>query len=176
VRAWYDDLRERSGLERLPPEPEEEEDLVRSDFAIEEGGKAEALSRMLALLEGAEEEARAELPPALASFEAARLRDVLSREEWIGAWIDDGEGGAIAGAAARIEGDAGQSFIRLFFLHVVPDFRRSGIGEALVEQLSGGAGASRLMVIDAPFLPPGLAAPLAARGFLPWGLRLRRRL
>lgn len=178
VAVWYEELREQAGLERLPPEPDEEDDLVRSDFDIVCGGRGEGLERLLGLLDDAEEEALAEMPGVLASYEAERLREVLNDEDWIGAWIDDGEDGAIAGGAAFVEEHRGQAFVRVFFLQVLPAFRRSGLGMAILERLGAApAGeAAPLLVIDAPLLPPDLAEPLAARGFSSWGLHLKRRL
>lgn len=179
IRTWYDELRERAGLERLPPEPEEEPDLVLTDFDIKEAGPAGGTEALLSLLAAAEDEALASpMPALLVACEAERLREILAEEDWVGAWIDDGEGGAIAGAVALLDGLAGQAFLRVIFLHVLPDFRRSGMGIALLERLSGllRGSASQLLVLDAPLLPPELATPLAARGFSPWGLRLLRRV
>lgn len=173
IRAWYDDLREGQGLERLGPEPEDSGDLVESDLGIALGEGRGERGAFIRLAEGLEVELLECLPEALVAAEGETLVSRLEEEGWIGAWIADGEGGVIAGAAASLESGGGRSFARLFFLGVLPDFRRTGMGKALVHALveeleRRGMG---FVVLDLPFVPAEFGTALENAGLKPYGVR-----
>lgn len=173
IREWYDELRESQGLSRLGPEPEDSGDLVESDLGIEVGPAEGRLEAFLGLAEAVEGELLESLPPALAASELSALRSRLNEGKWLGAWVEDGEGGLVAGAAASLEQAGGSGLGRLFFLAVLPDFRRTGMGKALVEALSErlsreGLG---LLVLDLPFVVPEFGAALESAGLRSYGVR-----
>jgi len=177
IREWYDELREAQGLERLGPEPEDMGDLVVSDLGIRIGSAQEFLSAFLPLLEEAESEALEYLPAVLAEYGAALIKSSLERSEWIGALIEDEEGGTLGAAAAFREDSGGQGFGRVFFIFVRREFRREGIARALLERLSVSIAAEgrSIVAIDSPLLPPSFGEALAASGFSAWGSRAYRR-
>lgn len=173
IRSWYDDIREAKGLERLGSEPEENEDLIAGELGIRLGPASEARAFIFDLCQGAMDEALEQLPEVLAEYEGALLEESLEGEDWIGAWIDDGEGGAIAGAAARRIHGEGRSLGCIFFVYVNPDFRRSGFGRTLVSALVAsfrGEG-TELILVDSAFLPREFSAVLEASGLIPYGTR-----
>lgn len=174
IRSWYDELRESQGLSRLGAEPEDTEDLVASDFGIELGQGPKLLRLVLDLVGAAEEEARDVLPVVVAASEAESLRTRLSESsDWICAYIPDGEGGAIAAAAALRERAGGRAYGRAVFLHVLPDFRRAGMGKALLAALLKlfAAEGHQLLVLDSAFLPQGFTDRLPSLGLSSFGCR-----
>ena len=173
IRAWYDDLREAKGLERLGSEPEENEELIEGELGIRLGPASEARPFIFELCQAATDEALELLPEVLAEYEGARLEEALEGEDWIGAWIDDGEGGAIAGAAARRIHGEGRSLGSIFFVYVNPDFRRSGFGRSLVSSLvsSFRAEGMDLILLESAFLPRDFSDSLEASGLNPYGTR-----
>ncbi len=174
IAAWYDDLREARGLERLGPEPEDTDELVLSDLDISIVGFGEARASVLGLVAEAEEESLETLPASLAAFEIARLRAELdSSPDALCALAADGEGGAL-GAAVGIRGSAGdRSFGRIVFLMVAKDFRRMGLGKALLGALSKAFvdEGIPLVALDSALLPPEFDRSLEASGFRAYGIR-----
>lgn len=173
IRAWYNGLREIRGLERLGPEPEDTTDLVESDLGIRLGDRVAAGDRVLALVADAEAEALELLPEALAAREAELLTAALAAGDAVFAWADDGEGGAVAGAAALRERAAGRSFARVVFIYVEPTFRRAGLGRALLAALAKNfrAEGTDLLVFDSAFAPADFGRALESTGFRPFGVR-----
>ena len=173
IAAWHDEQRELRGLARLGAEPEDTGDLVESDLGISLGGKDDLIRLALPLLAEAELEALERLPEAVAAREAELLRARLATGEWIGAWADNGEGGAIAVAAAERERSAGRAFGRLSFIFVQKPFRRAGLGSALVGALAEAfrAEGTGVLVLDAPLAPADFGRALESTGFKPYGLR-----
>lgn len=173
IRTWYDDLREIRGLERLGSEPEDLEDLIKDDLGIRLGGAEEARTYLLDLAACAQDEAGDILPEPLAIREGEIVAAFLAGNDWRGAWIEDGENGAIGGIAARREGPGMRSFGRIFFVYVMPEFRRSGMGRALVSALgqSYRAEGMDLLVLDSAYLPTEFASGLGASGLTAYGAR-----
>lgn len=173
IRTWYDDLREVRGLERLGPEPDELEDLIQDDFGIELGGPEEGRAFLSDLAALARDEAGEVLPGILAEREAEIVGAFLSGTDWRGAWIEDGENGAIAAAAARLEGSVARSFGRVFFVYVMPEFRRAGMGTSLVKALekSFRREGMELFVLDSGYLPREFGESLEGWGLKAFGTR-----
>jgi GNAT superfamily N-acetyltransferase len=173
IRRWYDDLREARGLERLGLEPEETEDLIADDFGISTGSAAEARDCVLDLAAMALDEALEVLPEVLAEREGEVLEKALAGEDWIASWIEDGENGAIAAAAAAREHAAGRSFGRIFFVYVTPEFRRQGMARSLLDALIAAFKAEgvSLVSMDAPFLTQDFSAALETSGLVSYGAR-----
>jgi GNAT superfamily N-acetyltransferase len=179
IAIWYDDAREARGLERLGPEPEETNELLASDLAIRTVGLAEARDSLDSLVDEVEEECLEYLPEPLATFEIDRLREELeSGGSAVAAIADDGEGGALGAALAFRDSLGERAMGRIVFVYVRRDFRRMGLGAALLESLAGSLRAEGipLLVLDSPFLPPEMGAALAALGFKSYGLRALSRL
>ena len=177
IREWYDDLREAQGLDRLGEPVDEASDLVESDLGYSTGLASSARPVMLGLLEDLVSEAGAELPTALVAWQSGQLRRFLDDEDWVGVWVDDGEGGAIAGAAGRRETGSGYSFARVFFVTVHPDFRHQSIALALVNRLFDELGAveGTVSLIDAPLALADVERSLFSEGFASFGARSWRR-
>ncbi|HET7839633.1 MAG TPA: GNAT family N-acetyltransferase, partial [Rectinemataceae bacterium] len=156
ISAWYDDLREAKGLERLGPEPEETEDLIVSDLDIRVEGLG-ACGRILEpLIRAAEEEALDFLPAAIASFEVARLRGELAGSaDGFCAYVDDGEGGALGAAAAVRLVARDRGIGRIVFLSVREGFRRMGLGRALLRAIAAklSAEGATFLILDSALLP-----------------------
>lgn len=173
IRSWYDELREAKGLERLGSEPEDNEDLIEGELGIRIAAAAEARDLLFDLCQAATDEALELLPEVLAEYEGALLEEAFEAEDWIGAWIDDGEGGAIAGAAARRIHGEGRSLGSVFFVYVNPEFRRSGFGRSLVSALvsSFRSEGTDLILLDSAFLPREFSISLEASGLMPYGTR-----
>ena len=174
ISAWYDELRESRGLERLGPEPEDTAELLASDLDIRILGLAEAGGILDALLDEAEEESIESLPGAIAAFEMGRLRAEFSGpSEAICAIADDGEGGALGAALGfRLVADE-RGFGRIAFLRVKREFRRMGLGTALLGALTKAFEDEgiNLVMLDSALLPPEFGQSLAALGFASYGLR-----
>lgn len=173
IRSWYDDLREIRGLERLGPEPDELEDLIIDDFGIEIGGPERCAAQIAQLALAAQDEALEVLPEVLALREAEIVGAFLGSQDWRGAWIEDGENGAIAAAAARLEGTVARSFGRVFFVYVMPEFRRAGMGTSLVKALeqSFRREGMELLVLDSGYLPREFGEALEGEGLKAYGAR-----
>jgi GNAT superfamily N-acetyltransferase len=173
IRNWYDELREDQGLARLGPEPEDSGDLVESDLGIELGEGGPQREAFIRLADGLEAELLECLPEALVVDEAEALVARLEGDTWLGAWIGDGEGGIIAGAAASLKSKGGRSYARLFFLGVLLDFRRTGMGKALVQSLVDELSRRGIgyIVLDLPFIPAEFGAALESAGLKPYGVR-----
>lgn len=173
IAEWYDDAREANGLARLGQEPDETQDLIADDLGIHTGPGSQARRFFVSLLEEASDEALAFLPETIVACESEVLKDVFESQEWLAAWIEDGEGGAIAGAAALREQAAGRSLGRVVFVHVLPDFRRAGIGRSLFESLSSvfKVEGTKLLVLDSAFLPMEFAEALQSSGLSRFGAR-----
>ncbi len=171
---WYDDLREARGLERLGPEPEDTDELLLSDLDIRIISLDEARGFLDALVDDAEEESLENLPGPVAAFESGRLRaDIAAASDALCAIADDGEGGALGLALGlrTIVGERG--FGRIIFLRVNRDFRRMGLGTALLGSLTTAFGDDgiNLVVLDSALLPSEFGESLVALGFISYGLR-----
>ncbi len=179
IVAWYDDQREALGLERIGPEPEDTQELIASDLDIVIADFAAAAGRIEPLLDEAEKESLEYLPSSIAAFEFDRLRDEIeSAGDALAAFADDGEGGALGAAIAIREAVGERAFGRIVFLFVGRDFRRMGMGKALLETLaarlrSEGIG---LVLVDSAFLPPEMSGALNAIGYAPYGIRALSRI
>jgi ribosomal protein S18 acetylase RimI-like enzyme len=174
IEIWYDDLREARGLARLGPEPEETDDLISSDLEVLLVGLTEAGALLDPLIEAAESEALEALPAALLDFEFNRLRTELdSAAEGYCAFVDDGEGGALAAAAAIRTSTGDRSLGRIVFVAVRRGFRRMGLGTALLRRLGSkfAAEGTTLLLLDCPVMPAEFAERLEILGFRPYGAR-----
>jgi GNAT superfamily N-acetyltransferase len=174
IAVWYDDLREAKGLERLGPEPEDTDELLSSDLDIRILGLEEAHGLLGALVHDAEQESIENLPVPIAAFEIGRLRaDIAAASDALCAVADDGEGGAL-GFALGLRTVVGDRCIgRIAFLIVKREFRRMGLGTALLGALTKafkGEGID-LVMLDSGLLPPEFGESLAALGFVSYGLR-----
>lgn len=174
IGQWYDDLREAKGLERLGPEPEDTDELLSSDLDIRVLGLEEARPFLMPMIDEAEEESLENLPGPVAAFEMGKLKtEIAADPSALCALADDGEGGALGLALGlrTIVGDRG--FGRIVFLMVKKEFRRMGLGSALLGALTKAFEAEglSLVMLDSAFLPSELGPSLAALGFLSYGLR-----
>jgi ribosomal protein S18 acetylase RimI-like enzyme len=178
IREWYDDIRVTNGLERLGEAPEDSSDLIQGDLGFSSGLASVARPRMTALFARLLDEIAGELPQALVDFETRRITRMFESEEWVGLWVEDGEGGAIAGAAGRSEVVLGFGLARIFFLAVDMDFRRQGIARALVDRLSAELGGDEggIILLDSGLLLPDFDKGLASTGFSTFGVRAWRRI
>jgi GNAT superfamily N-acetyltransferase len=61
----------------------------------------------------------------------------------------------------------------VFFVYVLPDFRRCGLGRALLSRLSQAfrAEGTELLALDSAFLPPEFGKALESSGFTSYGCR-----
>jgi hypothetical protein len=182
IREWYDEVRVAGGLERLGETPEEVGDLVESDLGFATGLPSIALEFFAPLIEALGAEIEEEVPLALAARGLHQLRLELDREDWIGLWVEDGEGGAIAGAAGRLEGPPEARMARIFFVSVLSDFRRMGIARSLVDRLAGELASDESasdynlpILVDLALPAPGLEKGLFSSGFENFGARAWRR-
>jgi ribosomal protein S18 acetylase RimI-like enzyme len=174
IACWYDDLREARGLERLGPEPEDTDELLLSDLEIRIVGLAKSRGLLAPLLDEAEEESIEALPGPVATFEVGRLRsEIAASDDALCAVADDGEGGALGVALGfrTLVGERG--FGRVVFLMVKREFRRMGLGTALLGALTKAFESEglHLVMLDSAFLPAELGKSLAALGFVSFGLR-----
>ncbi|HUW39898.1 MAG TPA: GNAT family N-acetyltransferase [Rectinemataceae bacterium] len=174
IATWYDDLREVRGLERLGPEPEETYELIVSDLDIRLEPLAQAKAFLPSLFDEAESESLDYLPSVVAGFEFDRLRDEMDLgHEGLCALADDGEGGAIGAALAyRIVG-AERSIGRIVFLFVRKEFRRMGLGKAMLGVLTDGfrAEGTHTLILDSALVPYDFATGLERLGYRPYGAR-----
>jgi GNAT superfamily N-acetyltransferase len=179
ISIWYDDLREAKGLERLGPEPDETDDLIVSDLDILVLSLADAGHLLEPLVAEAEEEALDFLPAAIAAFECSRLRSELaSAKEGLCAYVDDGEGGAIGAAVAVLVDSGEQGIGRIVFLGVREEFRRMGLGRALLGALGARlkSEGDRFLILDCALLPEDFAERLSMYGYRSYGARALSRL
>lgn len=173
IRDWYDDLREREGLSRLGPEPEDSNDLVESDFGIQSGpgtGMSQAFEKLAEL---SMPELLETYPAPVVEEELDSLEQRLEEEDWRGVWVPDGEGGIIAGAAASVEENNGRPLARVFFVAVQPEFRQAGMGLALINRLTSECTQAGLdyMLLDLSFMPPAFCEIFENSGFKSYGIR-----
>jgi hypothetical protein len=175
IRAWYDDLRVAKGLERLGEEPEDHAGLIEGDLGVSTGLASVARPFMLSLLDGLAEELAADLPSVVVAREVRVLKKEFEGEDWVGVWVEDGEGGAVAGAAGILEQEGAQPIGRVFFVALRPEFR--GMADALVERVAEELGepAGSLLLLETPLAPPELGKGLFSSGFSAYGLRSWRR-
>jgi Uncharacterised protein family (UPF0158). len=174
ISTWYDDLREARGLSRLGPEPEETGELVLSDLEISLVPLDEARPQVMELWAEIEAESVASLPSPIAAFETARLRVELERSSnALCAIAADGEGGALGVAVGLREVAGNRSFGRIVFLAIRRDFRRMGLGVALLNALAKAFSAEGigLVCLDSALLPPEFCSSLESLGFKAYGLR-----
>jgi GNAT superfamily N-acetyltransferase len=179
IAVWYDDAREARGLERLGPEPEDTNELLSSDLNIRIIGLAAGRALLEPLIDEIEEECLEYLPEPVAAFEIDRLREELEAGgDAAVAIADDGEGGALGAALAFRDAVDDRTLGRISFAFVRRDFRRMGLGRALLESLAASLRAEGipLLVLDSPFLPPEMGSALTALGFKPYGQRALSRL
>lgn len=179
IVAWYEDLREAHGLERLGPEPDETDDLLASDLEIRTASLAQAEGLLRILVDEAESESLEYLPAVLAGYEFDRLREEMRlREEGLCALVDDGEGGAIGAALAfRLVG-AEHSIGRIVFVFVQKEFRRMGLGTAMLGALAEAfqAEGTLTVILDSAIVPYDFAAALERLGYRPYGARALHRV
>jgi ribosomal protein S18 acetylase RimI-like enzyme len=178
IAVWYDDLREAQGLERLGPEPEDTDELVLSDLELSMLGLEEALPLITELIAEAEGESIESLPLPIASFEIGRLRaELASAADALCAIAADGEGGALGAAVGLRSSIDDRGFGRIVFLMVRQDFRRMGLGKALLGALAKAFADEGidLVMLDSPLLPPEFGASLATLGFTGFGVRAMAR-
>jgi len=177
IRGWYDDLREAKGLERLGAEPEDSTDLISSDLGYSTGLATVARDVMLRLLEQVGSDIAPDAPAAIASREIRLARAEIEGDDWVGVWVEDGEGGCIAGAAGKREFEAGQSIGRIFFLGVDSEFRNIGLARSLIEKLSKELGGDEgcLLIVDLPLVYGPFEKSLFSSGFVSYGARAWRR-
>jgi ribosomal protein S18 acetylase RimI-like enzyme len=174
IAEWYDDLREAKGLERLGPEPEDTAELLSSDLDILILSLDEAKRFIDALLCEAEDESVENLPGPVAAFEMERLKaDIAAAKDAMCAVAGDGEGGALGVALGLRSVASDRGFGRIVFLMVKREFRRMGLGAALLGALTKAfqAEGMSLVLLDSPFLPSELGKSLATLGFSTYGLR-----
>jgi len=178
IAAWYDDIREAKGLERLGPEPDDTDELVLSDLDIGILALKEAKRYIAPLIEDSEEEGTESLPAALVAFEIDRIRaEIDGSEDALCAVAYDGEGGALGAALGfrTVVGERG--FGRIVFLMVKREFRRMGLGSTLLESLTKAFAKEGLplVTLDSAFLPPDFNSGLESLGFKSYGLRMLSR-
>jgi ribosomal protein S18 acetylase RimI-like enzyme len=174
IAVWYDDLRELRGLERLVPEPEDTDELLSSDLDIRILDLENARRFLDALVDDIWDESLANLPEPVAAFESARLRaEIAAASDALCAVADDGEGGVLGLALGLRVVNGERGFGRIVLLTVKRDFRRMGLGSALLGALTTAfkdEGIS-LVTLDTALLPHEFGESLSALGFVSYGLR-----
>ncbi|MBN2873668.1 MAG: hypothetical protein JXM71_01110, partial [Spirochaetales bacterium] len=100
VSMWYDEARVARGLERLGPEPEDDEDLLANDYSFRVAGR-EAWNECLPLFRQGLDEALSTFPEPLVDYEYTTIEREISEGGRDGLIIVLAEsvGGAIAGVA-----------------------------------------------------------------------------
>lgn len=168
IEVWMDDIREAQGFARMGPEPEEYEDLVDEEFAIEYGGLENLPFDMAALVEEAGREALAWLPAAAASLEKAETIAFLDASGPAGfaLFIAEAKGRPIAAAAGAVTQKEGRSLSLVRFLYAAKDFRELGLEYRLLDRIhtiNGEKGVEHTL-LRSLFLRPGFVESLRARG------------
>ena len=174
IATWYDDMRESRGLERLGPEPEDTDELLASDLDIRILGLEQGRKLIEALVVEAEDESIENLPGPIAAFEIGKIRSELAlAPEGICAIADDGEDGALGAALGFRTILDDRSLGRIVFLMVKREFRRMGLGTALLGALTKAFEDEgiHLVMLDSALLPPEFGMSLATLGFVTYGLR-----
>ena len=92
------------------------------------------------------------------------------------ALIEDGEGGAIGTALAFRIVEAERSFGRIVFVFVRQEFRRMGLGKALLGILAEGfrSEGTLTLILDSAIVPSDFAEGLERLGYKPYGARALR--
>jgi GNAT superfamily N-acetyltransferase len=131
VIEWYSRITEAQELEKLGREPEENEELLLSDFVIrEEHGAQDYTAEEL---RRAVEEAYAEYAPALREHMYNMLYERLGNETLLFiAETPDGE--RVGSLAARIHENVVGSVMAVTYLHVEADFRGLGLSKVLMDR------------------------------------------
>ncbi len=136
VVEWYNDLREREGLERLELEPAETEtdQLVESDFVVRTA-RDDELEAVSALDRDAYDDMYPDTHPDIvaAYYADDRDRTPAPRDPASTILVAETQGGDFAGflwAVARRSGDAAVAFVRQ--LYVLPEFRGFGLARELL--------------------------------------------
>lgn len=175
IADWYDAIRVARGYERLGPEPEEDGDLIDSDFALKRVA-AERWPAFSSQVRAAIGEAVAAFPEAVVEYEFTRMGRELESGAQDEILVIEAEAaaGAFAGvAAARRYYIADSSFAKLLFVYVDPDQRGLGIGKRLVERIreTFARDGIRHFIVDIPFLPEAYGASLSKLGYSAFGTR-----
>lgn len=175
VAEWYDEARVARGLERMGPEPDEDDDILADEFSFRVSGR-EAWPECLPLFRQGLDEALSTFPEPLVEYEYTAIEREISEggKDGLVLAIAEAVGGAIAGiAAARKVFVADSSFGKLAYLYVAPEHRRLGLGRRLAETTR-----ERLVkegiprfIVDLPFVPAGFGSSMAAYGYEPFGPR-----
>jgi len=175
VLEWYDRARTARGLERLGPEPEEDEDLLKDDFSFRIAGR-EAWPECIPLYRQGLEEALSLFPEALVEYEYTAMEREISEggREGLVISLAEAVGGAIAGiAVARKVFVADSSFGKLVYLYVAPEHRRLGLGRRLAEAARTWLAKEDItrFVVDMAFLPAGFGSSILGYGYEAFGTR-----
>jgi GNAT superfamily N-acetyltransferase len=168
VESWMDDMRESLGLARMGPEPDEYEELIDEEFALERRGLADSPCDLAALAEESFLEALAWLPAAVATFEKRELLDFLAANSARGFihFIPDAGGRPIAAAAGAITQSEGRALGILRFLYVAKDFRDLGLEFRLLESVGRAHREQGVetTILSSLFVRPELQAVAGAKG------------
>lgn len=174
IHQWYDELRERLGLEGLGHEPEDLEQLIKQDYEIrickEEDAAAEKLIGIC------KEDLLQSRNPALVehAFTAFRLGIENAKKDNIFWYRLETAGGQLAALAVveRIStANSSAGFISM--LCVEQGYRREGLGMQLVNSIREDLEKQDIfaLMINLPYLPAGFERALVNSGYTPWGSR-----
>ena len=175
IVEWYDDLRERQGLERLGPEPDDLDDLIAEDFELREGGRDLWLD-LQPIFRASIAEALERFPEAVVEHEYTRLEAEIAAgpDEGLRVLVAEAVPGEAAGVIVmRTIFVADRSFGKIVYLYVKPERRRLGLGRRLVEAARESFAASSVhhVIVDMPFLGEEFGQSLGAVGYKAFGAR-----
>lgn len=189
VLVWYEDLREAAHLERLGPEPEDGEELLRVEMPFTIAPLDEVLEQILDLgmemtkdlhIQDEDTEPSGDgssalsFPGSLAVQSWKRFFDVVeSHKEALCVFCEDEAGGLAACSAGYVMRFAGRRYAYIGFVAVRREFQRMGLGSAAIRELVAAYRARGLsdIVVDIPSLPAEFALAMETRGYRSFGMR-----
>ncbi|MFP4617681.1 MAG: GNAT family N-acetyltransferase [Spirochaetaceae bacterium] len=165
VRRWYGKITDAEELEKLGEEPEETEQLLLSDLAIEERG--ESPERRDEKIEKAMGESLYDVSAELRELIIEERLAVCGEEESTTVEAMDDTGEVVGTAGGELFSLGGGDVFKLLYLYVEPLYRGMGLSRLLLDRMTESAkrvGAKEL-VVDIPSGSSFLERELFERGF-----------